>query len=498
MKSICFSTSLVGMLLAHYAMAFPSSDPTTAESPSQTLTGWMSRLKSSYNNREYPTLFGAPELLQDTMPSTFKNSNDDIQLKSLAKKSPEDLPQEIKEQVAQYLNTSDLGYAAQASKGLRELALADEDYRKRVYIRMIKYGPLPKWAVLITFNRRANGRVAVIGQAMCTELTLAAFNATYLELYGLGISPLGERLAETNDSGACEVLLNTAEFKSTLKKVYSDWCYVRLDQMDRNQLAKAFPSVETAIDGDIKQLWEITTQIIQLGFGTQDILPSLPHSSMLLPMFNPNKYPLGIQLNPKSIQNTFIRMIIGALVAKEDYKLLSEYIIEIQKRAIDEKARYFANIIALEWDLIEAKEVALAKLRCTYKESYQRATFFGYDHSATVLLNRVGSMDGVRLLEDMEPKEITACHSHYGTGGEVYIKRSTGGNNITKTSVSYLTLRSALPKELNLPESAFEVPAESEKLFDEWLVGPYERSAVLSARQSATHTKMPVSFPGDD
>ncbi|RKP23623.1 hypothetical protein SYNPS1DRAFT_30619 [Syncephalis pseudoplumigaleata] len=137
MKSICFSTSLVGMLLAHYAMAFPSSDPTTAESPSQTSTGWMPRLKSSYNNREYPTLFGAPELLQDTMPSTFKNSNDDIQLKSLAKKSPEDLPQEIKEQVAQYLNTSDLGYAAQASKGLRELALADEDYRKRVYIRMI-------------------------------------------------------------------------------------------------------------------------------------------------------------------------------------------------------------------------------------------------------------------------------------------------------------------------------------------------------------------------
>ncbi|KAJ1983973.1 hypothetical protein H4R33_004554 [Dimargaris cristalligena] len=350
MKSVCYSVTMVGMILARCAVVSSRPSAPAREHVSPVSTGDLSAALPLPSDTTVHALIDDSILRQDAIPSEVENANDNFQPKDKPKKQYENLPREIRRNMINNLDVRD------------------------------------------------------------------------------------------------------PDFEPCLRKIYSDWFYVRLDKMNRRQLATMFPLVETAIGSDIGQLWDITKNLFTSNIPFSITATVAPYKELILAMRQTsNQY--GNQWKPTN----------------EEFNLLKEYIAKIiSSELFDDDWIDFVYLIALELELDGLKDDGISNFSVFGLDAYRCANELGFKRAAEVLANEYRSED-----EDWSPDSPVRCEDHIALYRQVNINISRDEDERMKVSVSYLAHRSTLPNEPALSGLVFEDTNVSRKLFDEWLLNSH-------------------------
>ncbi|RKP35345.1 hypothetical protein BJ085DRAFT_35254 [Dimargaris cristalligena] len=306
------------MLLAHCAMVsgHPSA-PGHANYASQASNEWSSMSPSQPDEMMDAVLMGDnTRFQQNTAFGEQETTTDDhTQPKERTGRKTIDFPPEILGIVTNYLPARGLGQLAQTSKYNQALVNSKPEYRrlankyKEIMDQLDKFQPYSKleWSA------------DHIKKLLRVELTSALFYLAYGYLHEISISPTGEKYAFDNDLEryivvnstqfteveaahytndlhwddeqelevrwdndlAPEIgLLSNPEFKTELERVYSEWCYVRLDELNSAQLMDLFPLVKIALHSDAKQLRNLNDMIMEITSLTDNLSTMVPFGSL--------------------------------------------------------------------------------------------------------------------------------------------------------------------------------------------------------------------------
>ncbi|KAJ1982016.1 hypothetical protein H4R33_005121 [Dimargaris cristalligena] len=459
MKSISYSVTLVGMLLAHCAMVSGRPNaPGHANYASQASNEWSSKSPSQPNEMMAAALMGDnTRFQQNTAFGEQETTTDDhTQPKERTGRKAVDFPP--------------------------ELGLGPQNIDWEVTLKKL----------------------------MSAELTSAVFHWVYRTLNNNQISPTGEPLIMGNDmeidsdpdiagdlaafaanpdvafewsdlwTGKVE-LLSHPELRVELQMAYPDWCYVRLDQLDQGQLATLFPLAKIAIESDIEKLWTITETILKLREQSLNLPAMVRYGNATSIVHNPNSWHSASGVDVADTTAIYsISLIIGALVHYKKDTLLQDYIARLMDvfnmSGLLDPLIMLAKPVLLEFGYVNFPDIS-TDLRWTLgitgplwmTEIYNIALLLGFNKAATVMKD-AAKTKGYDLSLD------TYSSAFRSLNRQIFINRVEGQDGKLETSVSFLTLRSTLPP---LPKSAFVEQALSNKLVDQWLSGTGFESAAL-------------------
>ncbi|KAJ1985575.1 hypothetical protein H4R33_003936 [Dimargaris cristalligena] len=372
-------------------------------------------------------------------------------------------PQEILGLVGRQLSPLDLAQVAQVSKTTRLVALSNMGYRDAVNTG--KYTN-PQITELLTHGFRDHEE-AIIRGLMHVEFANTMFQELYDKVSYYGVTPRGSPSPLNNQSDIDDrgKILALPGLVSGLQKVYADWCYVRLDQLSRQQLSHVFPLVEFALHNDITQLWNVTKKLSRLNIHEGSI-------QKLVALFGgmvtsegellSNYFKLDMATSRISIvYHSVVSEIVSALAADRQFDKLGTYIAKIMRsRNRAANMDNFLRLMILEFNLDGLVAEALGAFDFNASYVIRCAQHLGFHQAYQRLINKYGQPQS-----DFRTNR-NLCTALYGAYGMIHLSPRPPGSNggDTRPSVSFRALRSALPKYLELPESAFEDQIVVEKL----------------------------------
>ncbi|KAJ1984396.1 hypothetical protein H4R33_004399 [Dimargaris cristalligena] len=490
MKSVGYSFTLVGMMVAHCAVAYPYP---AIESPVLESTGLVVGTNPLSNSIGYSTGSGDPKALPSTMSSGSNGEHDDgssvshtrkpthpgrAQLTKPSNLFPNALPNELIWLVGKQLNPLDLAQVAQASTTTQKIPLSNKDYLKAVHAKKYIHPQITELLSNESEERENESESegheeALIQNLLPVEFANAMFQGLYTKLAGYRITPDGRPLplddpSKIDDQNAIRALPGLVP---GLQTVYADWCYVRFDQLSRQQLSHLLPLVEFSLYNDAEQLCKVTEKLIGLETQKAGLL------NLVVPSFS-DSIPSNGELDTEfgsympstgesRLYSTLIPVMTGALAAAKQFEKLGAYI----SCGLDFSDQYFGlenflYLMVLEFNLNGLVREALAEFGRGSRRLYRCAQYLGFHRAYQMIIDEYGS-----------PEPVTAdfdygfCTAQYGTYGMIHLRspsptgsNGSGGGVDTYPSISFRALRSALPQYPALPESAFEDQTVVEKL----------------------------------
>ncbi|KAJ1972873.1 hypothetical protein H4R33_007035, partial [Dimargaris cristalligena] len=283
MKSISYSVTLVGMLLAHCAMVsgHPSA-PGHANYASQASNEWSSMSPSQPDEMMDAVLMGDnTRFQQNTAFGEQETTTDDhTQPKERTGRKTIDFPpeilgikyKEIMDQLDKFQPYSKLEWSADHIKKLLRVELTSALF-------YLAYGYLHEISISPTGEKYAFDndleRYIVVNSTQFTEFYAAHYTN---DLHWDDEQELEVRW--DNDLAPEIGLLSNPEFKTELERVYSEWCYVRLDELNSAQLMDLFPLVKIALHSDAKQLRNLNDMIMEITSLTDNLSTMVPFGSL--------------------------------------------------------------------------------------------------------------------------------------------------------------------------------------------------------------------------
>ncbi|KAJ1977122.1 hypothetical protein H4R33_006284 [Dimargaris cristalligena] len=479
MKSVCYSVTLVGMIVAHCAVAQPH--PTTG-TPMLESIGQASGPRPKDSNTGYPIGSGDPGVLQNTVFGGVSGEYNDGLLASQLEKpeTPDqtqmgkpfklfakDSPQEILNTVGRYLNPLESAKVAYVSQTAQKMALSSKRFKKAEHIAKVVVPLLESLGKPNT--QKSDERLTraeedvIIWDFVSAELTNTMFQQLYHQLANNGITPDG-RPSPLDDQDTIDnqrAILELPGLVPALKKIYDDWCYVRFDEKSRQELVETFPLVGFALSHNAGQLWEVTKRLIKL---------FTPKRKELTAPFS-NVFPFDGELLTEHLHwdmsstkdpmvfYSIIAEITGALAAGMQFDKLGEYITEIRNHRFNATSMYdFLRLMALEFNLAGLVDWAIDAFNFNTSHAIRCSEYLGFRRAYKTLTDEYGQpQPEIR-------SDLSDCVNWYGSMGMLHLSPSPNYKDDTHPSISFRVLRSTLPEYHTIPKSAFEDQTVVEKL----------------------------------
>ncbi|RKP39037.1 hypothetical protein BJ085DRAFT_27984 [Dimargaris cristalligena] len=129
MKSVCYSVTMVGMILARCAVVSSRPSAPAREHVSPVSTGDLSAALPLPSDTTVHALIDDSILRQDAIPSEVENANDNFQPKDKPKKQYENLPREIRRNMINNLDVRELGQLSLVSKTDRAFVYSSSKFQ---------------------------------------------------------------------------------------------------------------------------------------------------------------------------------------------------------------------------------------------------------------------------------------------------------------------------------------------------------------------------------